>query len=81
MQNVTQQLREQLTHTLSDLRQGKIDAHHAAAVSKLADSIIKTVIVEIQAAKILGIEQYGIINGETPEQRRQRQGGIIHKLR
>lgn len=81
MSSVTTQLREQLFETLKDLRSGKIDANQAHAVSKLSDNIIKTVVVEIQAAQMLGLENSVTINGETPEQRRHQQGGIIHKIK
>lgn len=81
MPSVTELLRNQLFATLDDLRAGKIDANQAHAVSKLSDNIIKTVVVEIQAAQMMGTEHISPINGETPEQRRQRQGGLIHKTK
>ncbi|ULJ59769.1 flagellar protein required for flagellar formation [Wielerella bovis] len=77
---ITEQLREQLFQTMEDLRAGKIDTNQAHAVSKLSDNIIKTVVVEMQVTQMLGLENINPINGETAEQRRQKQGGIVHKI-
>lgn len=79
-QTVTSQLRDELFATVSDLRAGKIDAQSAHAISKLSENIIKTVVVELQAAELLGVNKVASLNGESPEQRRIEQGGVVHKI-
>lgn len=81
MPSVTEQLREQLFNTIDDLKNGKVTVENAHVISKLSDNIIKTVIVEIQAAELLGADKIQSLNGHTKDERRQIQGGITHRLK
>lgn len=79
--SVTEQLRESLFDTLEKLKDGKIDANTAQAVSKISGNIISTVSLEIQVAEIFGTDRVRSINGHTAEQRRELDGGIVHRLK
>ena len=79
--SVTEQLRESLFDTLEKLKDGKIDANTAQAVSKISSNILNTVSLELQAAEIFGTNSVHSINGYTAEQWRELNGGIVHRLR
>ena len=76
-QSVTVQLREELFATLRGLKDGSVNIETANAVSKISSNIISSVVVEIQAAELLGTDRVESINGQNP---RQIGGGVVHRL-
>ena len=79
--SVTEQLRESLFDTIEKLKDGKIDANTAQAVSKISSNILNTVALEMRAAESFGTDSVYSINGHTAEQRRELEGGVRHRLK
>lgn len=79
--SVTEQLRESLFDTLEKLKDGKIDANTAQAVSKISSNILNTVSLEIRAAETFGMDGVYSVNGYTEEDRRTLNGGVVHRLK
>ncbi|MCP2041902.1 hypothetical protein L1281_002520 [Neisseria sp. HSC-16F19] len=80
MQSATEKLRDNLFDVLDGLRSGKVSPDAAHAASKISENIIKTVVVEIQAAELLGADKISSINGQTSDERRALKGGVVHRI-
>lgn len=79
--SATEKLRDNLFDVLEGLKSGKVSPDAAHAASKISENIIKTVIVEIQAAELLGADRIASLNGHTADDRRALKGGVVHRLK
>lgn len=81
MQSATEKLRDNLFDVLDGLRNGKVSPDAAHAASKISENIIKTVVVEIQAAELLGADKISSLNGQSQDDIRALRGGVVHRLK
>ena len=80
-QSATAKLRDNLFDVLDGLKNGTVKPESAQAAAKISENIIKTVVVEIQAAEIFGVDKVSVINGLNADERRMKSGGVVHRIK
>lgn len=78
------QLYETLFATIEGVKKGEIEPKVGETISKLSNNIIQAACLELNARKAIeerSASYLSIIDTETDEERRQRQGGIVHRIK